>query len=80
VCTDFRFQEKLEVTDEVYPDDFVTDNYYRFEGASNRDDSAIVYAISSKDGLKGSMADAYGVYADSLTTEMISKLKIVRHR
>ena len=60
------------------PDDFVIDKFYRFEGASNPDDSAIVFAISSKDGLKGTLIDAYGVYADSLTTEMINKLKIMR--
>ena len=62
----------------LYPDDFVIDKFFRFEGASNPDDSAIVYAISSKDGLKGTMMDAYGVYADSLTTEIIKKLKITR--
>jgi hypothetical protein len=45
----------------LYPDDFVIDKFYRFEGASNPDDNAIVYAISSKDGLKGTMIDAYGV-------------------
>jgi len=63
---------------QLYPDDFVIDKFYRFEGASNPDDSAIVYAISSKDGLKGTLVDAYGVYADSVTTEMMEKLKIMR--
>jgi hypothetical protein len=62
----------------LYPDDFVIDKFYRFEGASNPDDSSIIYAISSKDGLKGTLMDAYGVYADSLTTSMIDKLKIIR--
>lgn len=62
----------------LYPDDFVIDKFFRFEGASNPDDNAIVYAISSKNGLKGTMVDAYGVYADSITTEMINKLKIIR--
>ena len=46
---------------QLYPEDFVIDKFYRFEGASNPDDSAIVYAISSKDGLKGTLLDAYGV-------------------
>jgi Fe2+ or Zn2+ uptake regulation protein len=60
------------------PEDFIIDKFYRFEGASNPDDNAIVYAISSKNGLKGTLIDAYGVYADTLTTEMIEKLKIKR--
>lgn len=63
---------------QLYPNDFVIDKFFRFEGASNPDDSAIVYAISSKNGMKGTLVDAYGVYADSLTTEMIEKLKIKR--
>jgi hypothetical protein len=63
---------------ELYPDDFIIDKFYGFEGASSPDDSAIVYAISAKDGLKGTVLDAYGDYADSLTTEMINKLKIIR--
>jgi hypothetical protein len=62
----------------LYPDDFLIDKFFRFEGASNPDDSAIVYAISSKDGLRGTLVDAYGIYADSLTTEMVRKLKIAR--
>ncbi|WP_121356918.1 phosphoribosylpyrophosphate synthetase [Flavisolibacter nicotianae] len=62
----------------LYPEEFVIDKFYRFEGASNPDDNAIIYAISSKDGLKGTIVDAYGVYADSLTSEMVNKLKIAR--
>ena len=62
----------------LYPDDFVIDKFYRFEGASNPDDSAIIYAISSRDGQRGTLLDAYGVYADSITTKMMEKLKIIR--
>lgn len=62
----------------LYPDDFVIDKFYRFEGASNPDDNAIVYAISSKDGLRGTLVDAYGIYSESLSDEMIQKLKINR--
>ena len=60
------------------PSDFVIDEFYRFEGSSNPDDSSIVFAISSKDGIKGTLVDAFGVYADSLNEEMIKKLRIAR--
>ncbi|RZL02581.1 MAG: phosphoribosylpyrophosphate synthetase, partial [Pedobacter sp.] len=61
---------------QLHPAEFIIDKVYRFEGASNPDDSAIVYAISAVSGSKGTLVDAYGVYADSLTTEMVEKLKI----
>jgi hypothetical protein len=63
---------------QLYPADFGIDKFYRFEGASNPDDSAIVYAISSVSGLKGTLVDAYDAYVDSLTNEMIKKIKIKR--
>jgi len=39
-------------------------NFYRFEGISNPDDMAIIYAIETNDGRKGTLIDAYGLYAD----------------
>lgn len=60
----------------ISPSDFQVDEHFRFEGASDPADAAIVYAISSeKHKLKGVLVNAYGVYADPLTDEMIAKLK-----
>ena len=61
-----------------HPEDFTVDEFYRFEGMSSTDDSSIVYAISSKDGVKGILVDAYGVYSSSLNEAMIRKLSIQR--
>lgn len=58
------------------PDEFHVDAVYRFEGATNPDDSSVLYAISAKAGLKGLLVDAYGVYAESISPEMIRKLTI----
>jgi hypothetical protein len=63
---------------QLQPEEFTIDKFYRFEGASNPDDNSIVYAISSIDGLKGVLVDAYGIYADNLNEEMVQKLKIER--
>lgn len=61
---------------EIPANEFEVDEVYRFEGQSNPSDSAVVYAISSeKHGIKGVLVDAYGVYADPLTTEMVEKLR-----
>lgn len=60
----------------LYPNDFEITEYYRFEGESDPDDSEIVYAITSKDGLKGTLVNGYGIYSDDISDELLSKLKI----
>ena len=62
----------------LHPEDFTIDEFYRFEGMSNPSDNSIVYAISSKAGIKGVLVDAYGVYSDSLSDAMVRKLRIQR--
>jgi Fe2+ or Zn2+ uptake regulation protein len=56
-------------------DDFEITEVHRFEGNTNPDDEDIIYAIQSKDGkLKGTLMSAYGMYADSISNEMVKKL------
>ena len=63
---------------EVFHHEFVIDKWFRFEGNdSSANDSSIVYAISSeKYGLKGTLINAYGMYADRTTNEILSKLQL----
>ena len=46
--------------------DLVIREHLRFEGVSDPDDMAIVYAIEANDGVRGTLVDAYGVYSDPL--------------
>ena len=46
------------------PSEVIIREDYRFEGESDPDDMSIVYAIETRNGLKGTLADAFGVYAD----------------
>lgn len=60
---------------EIRPEDFKVDKIYRFEGMSSTDDNSVLYAISAKDGIKGLLVDAYGVYAENISEAMRKKLK-----
>lgn len=61
------------------PHEFEITEVYRFEGESNPSDEAVVYAVESKDGtMKGAMVNAYGIYADPMSDEMIKKLSMHR--
>jgi hypothetical protein len=58
------------------PEEFHVDEVHRFEGMTNPDDSSVLFAISSSSGVKGTLLDAYGTYATSLSDIMIKRLVI----
>ena len=57
-------------------DELTIVEHYRFEGASDPDDMSIVYAIESDDGLKGIVADAFGLYANPALGGFLEKVNI----
>ena len=61
----------------VFADEFKVDKFFRFEGASNPSDSSILYAISSDSKhIKGLLVNAYGIYSEPVTDEMLEKLEM----
>jgi hypothetical protein len=78
---DFNLTEScLECTTasiRLHPEDFEVSEFYRFEGMNDPDDSSILYAIEGRNGAKGILVSAYGVYADSTSTELMKKLTIL---
>jgi hypothetical protein len=56
------------------PADFEITEFYRFEGNSDPDDEAVVYAIESANGQKGLLVTGYGISADGVGEEMVKKL------
>ena len=60
----------------IHPSEFHVDKVFRFEGFNDPDDSSILYAITAtKYNLKGLMVEAYGAYTDSISQEMMLKLR-----
>ena len=58
------------------PEEVTAVNFFRFEGPSNPDDMSILYAIETTDGHKGTLVDAYGLYADDATGEFFQNVEI----
>ena len=59
------------------PNEFEIVETYRFEGDTDPGDENVVYAIESKDTkIKGTMSSAYGMYAKTVSNEMIQKLSM----
>lgn len=50
--------------------------HYRFEGITNPADESIVFAIESRDGTRGVLVDAYGVYANPELTTFLKGVEI----
>lgn len=59
----------------LQPEDFSITEVHRFEGISDPGDNSIVYGIvSDKYNVKGVFVNAYGVYSDDISEELLKKL------
>ena len=63
-----------------HPDDVIVRDYLRFEGVSDPDDMSIVYALEAADGTRGTLVDAFGVYASPAVAAVMDRGRIQRTR
>ena len=66
--------ECIDLDIELHPEDFEIKEFYRFEGDSSPDDNSVLYAIKSKNNIKGVLVDAYGTYTEAMSHAMAKKL------
>ena len=59
------------------PDQVKVLNFDRFEGESDPGDSSILYAIETSDGIKGTLTDAFGTYADENVQKFMANVEEV---
>ncbi len=62
------------------PADIKITNFYRFEGYNDPDDSSILFLLETTTGNKGTLLDAYGVYADPVISDFIRRVKNIRQK
>ena len=68
-------------TEKIYqPDQINIINFFRFEGQSDPNDNTIMYVIETTDGLKGTLVDAYGPYADRKLSEFMNQVESIQKK
>jgi hypothetical protein len=74
---DFNLQENCIVCNigKFEADEFEIKEVYRFEGASDPADEAIVYGIESHNGIKGVLVNGYGYSSEPMGEAIAEKLK-----
>ena len=65
----------LESDKRYHPEELAIIEHYRFEGASDPEDMAIVYALEGSDGTRGVLVDAFGAYANPLLGEFLHRIQ-----
>jgi hypothetical protein len=61
----------------LMPSQFEIVEHYRFEADTNPADSSVLYVIESADtAIKGVLVNAYGVYSDAVSDNIIQKLQV----
>lgn len=58
-----------------HPDEVKIAHYYRYEGESDPSDNAIIYAIETANGERGTLVDAFGPYNDSQVTNFLQQVE-----
>jgi hypothetical protein len=80
-CTiDFKVSKEgklctMEDKQTFSPDQLRIVDFYRFEGESNPDDMSILYVIETNNGLKGTISNSYGPYADSKVDDFLKQVE-----
>lgn len=75
--------EKIEIKakkERFGVEEFDVDKVLRFEGMSNPDDNAILYAITTTSGRKGVLVDGYGISSGQMSETMSKKLDLKDNR
>ncbi len=74
---DFNLEDNCLICSgtEYHVEDFEIVEFYRFEGDSDPDDLAAVYALEGKSGEKGILVTGYGISAEGREAAILKRLK-----
>lgn len=62
------------------PEEIHVINFYRFEGESDPGDMVIMYVIETRDGVKGTLVDAFGTYSDDSVSAFMKQVEDIQKK
>jgi hypothetical protein len=65
----------MEEKNSFTPDQVQIVDFYRFEGESDPDDMSILYVLETTTGLKGTISNSYGPYADANVDDFLKQVE-----
>ncbi|WP_439880807.1 hypothetical protein ACSX1A_16835 [Pontibacter sp. MBLB2868] len=65
----------MEEKDTFTPEKVRIVDFYRFEGESDPSDMSILYALETTTGLKGTISNSYGPYADERVDNFLKQVE-----
>src|SRR5437870_3130113 len=68
----------LETNEVFAASDLSIEEFHRVEGSSDPGENAILYLIKTATGVKGTLTDAFGTYANPEISELIKRIQINR--
>ena len=64
----------IETKETFVPVNITIDEFHRFEGATDYEDMSIIYVIETNNGIKGTIMDAFGTYANTELGEFLKQV------
>ncbi|GAB4023666.1 hypothetical protein [Spirosoma koreense] len=70
------YLEEKSTGTKLRSEEFIVDEFHRFEGTSDPGDEMTLYAITASNGMKGVFVSAQGTYANEVSSELMAKFNV----
>jgi hypothetical protein len=70
------FLEEISTGTRLKSEEFVVDEFHRFEGTSDPGDEMTLYAITASNGMKGVFVSPQGTYSNEVSPELMAKFNV----
>ncbi|GAB3568269.1 hypothetical protein GCM10027578_20660 [Spirosoma luteolum] len=70
------FLEEKSTDTKLKGDEFMVEEFHRFEGTSDPGDEMTLYAITASNGMKGVFVSAQGTYSNEVSPELMAKFNV----